>query len=103
MADGDLLEMYEEATQEALAHILKTTRDIRAESVNRPAIGVKRTLEERKATERQFLSDPMNIAARYDELSAQFQLRPNKPIPRRLVDYAILAGKELGEEQDNAG
>ena len=93
--------MYEEATQEALAHILKTSREMKAEIVNRPAIGVKRTLEERKAAERQFLDNPVNVAARYDELSAQFQLRPNKPIPRRLVDYAILAGKELGEEQGN--
>ncbi len=96
-----MLEMYEEATKQALSHILQTTRDIRAESVNRPAIGEKRTRQQRLAAHSQFLENPMNTAARYDELSAQFQLKPNKPIPRRLVDYAILAGKELGEEQDD--
>ena len=48
------------------------------------------------------MSDEFQIDARYDELTARFKLPEDKPIPRRLVDYLLLAQRELTKEAKDA-
>jgi hypothetical protein len=54
------------------------------------------------AQNRALLASPDNIAAQFAELSGQYQLTPEKPIPRRLVHRLLRAQRELAEEAENA-
>ncbi len=102
MADPDLMAMGQEAMEEARDIAVQQVREMKANVVNRPAFGRRKTRQERLTEHRAFLADPLAPAAKYDELAARFQPPPEKPVPRRLVDYALLAARELGEEERDA-
>ncbi len=67
-----------------------------------PAVGTKLEKDERMAQNRALLANPDSIAAMFAEMSGQFQLTPEKPIPRRLVHRLLRANRELAEEADDA-
>ena len=94
----DLMAMGQEAMEDARDGAVEAARSIRAQLVNRPAFGRKLSRQERLDRHRSFVSDEFQIDARYDELTARFKLPEDKPIPRRLVDYLLLAQKELTKE-----
>jgi hypothetical protein len=58
--------------------------------------------DQRMAQNRALLASPDNIAAQFAELSGQYQLTLEKPIPRRLVHRLLQANRELAEEAENA-
>ncbi len=71
------------------------------EMIQGPAVGTKLDKRERLAQNRALLASPDNIAAQFAELSGQYQLTPEKPIPRRLVHRLLRAHRELAEEAEN--
>ncbi len=101
-SEPDLMAMGQEAMEEARDSAVEAGRSIKAQLVNRPAFGRKLSRQERLDRHRAFVSDPIQIEARLDELSARFNLPEDKPIPRRLVDYLLLAQREMTEEVEDA-
>lgn len=72
------------------------------EAIQGPAVGRRLEKDERMARNRALLSSPLQIAALSAQLSAQYQLTPEKPISRRLVNRLLRAHRELAEEAENA-
>ena len=99
--EPDLMAMGQQAMEEARDSAVEAGRSIKAQLVNRPAFGRKLSRQERLAQHQAFVSNPVLVDARFDELSARFNLPEDKPIPRRLVDYLLLAHKELTEEAED--
>ena len=99
--EPDLMAMGQQAMEEARDSAVEAGRSIKAQLVNRPAFGRKLSRQERLAQHRAFVSNPVLVEARFDELSARFNLEKSM-IPRRLVDYLLLAHKELTEEAEDA-
>ncbi len=94
----DKLTLMQEAREEALETILDADRAAKAE-ILRPALGTKLSKDERLAAQRVFLADVPAAEAQYDELTARFQLSDDAPIPRRFVNRAIQAAKEVQEAE----
>jgi hypothetical protein len=96
----DMMGLLREATEVGGGLNLDLLRDVNA-MITSPAVGRKLSRQERLAQDRALLGNPLLIEAQFDELSARYQLPPDKPIPRRLVLRLERAAKEL-EEADNA-
>ncbi len=101
-SEPDLMAMGQQATEDARDSAVEAARSIKSQLVNRPAFGRQLTRQERLERHRAFVTDPVQIDARYDQLTAQFNLPEDKPIPRRLVDYLLLAQRELTKEAEDA-
>jgi hypothetical protein len=95
-----MMGLLREATEVGGGLNLDLLRDVNA-MITSPAVGRKLSRQERLAQDRALLGNPLLIEAQFDELSARYQLPPDKPIPRRLVLRLERAAKEL-EEADNA-
>lgn len=100
--EPDLMQLGQDAMDEARELAVEQVREMKATVVNRPAFGRKKTRQERLDAHRGFLQNPLAAAAQYDELAARFQLPEDKPVPRRLITYALFAARELGEEDEDA-
>jgi len=70
-------------------------------AIQGPAVGRKLEKDERMAKNRALISSPPSIAALFNQLSAQYQLTPERPISRRLVNRLLRAHRELAEEEEN--
>jgi hypothetical protein len=101
MSGGDdMMGLLREATDVGGGLNLGLLRDVNA-MITSPAVGRKLSRQERLAQHRALLGNPLLIEAQFDELSARYQLTPDRPIPRRLVLRLERAVRELAEE-DNA-
>lgn len=96
----DMMAWGREAMGVAAELNLELVRDGK-ELIQGPAVGTKLDKKERLAQARALLASPDNIAAMFDQMSAQYQLTAEKPIPRRLVHRLLRANREV-EEADNA-
>jgi hypothetical protein len=96
----DMMALLREATDVGGGLNLELLRDVN-KMITSPAVGRKLSRQERLAAHRALLGNPLLIESQFDELSARYQLTPEKPIPRRLVLRLERAAKELAEE-DNA-
>ena len=94
----DLMQIGQDALDEAKGLAVEQIRTMKAEVVNRPAFARELSREERLTSHRRFLSDAQLMDDTYSELAARFKLPPDKPIPRRLLDYGLLIMKELGDD-----
>ncbi len=77
---------------------LETVREGK-DAIQGPAVGRKLEKSERMAQHRALLGNPLQIEAMAAQLSGQYQLTPEKPISRRLVNRLLRADRELAEEE----
>jgi len=96
MAEQDPLTLAEEAQKEALDMAVESLQFGRAMIV-RPAIGEKMTKPQRLQAHEQFFAEPALQEMEYDEMAARFRLEPGQ-VPRRWVDRARMAARELRKE-----
>jgi len=101
MPEQDLMAMMRGAFEEARDEVVDVVRWGRASIVQGPAVGRKLTAQQRRERYRAWRASPDLQAASFDELSARFELPPEKPIPRRLVDYARLGEREANDAETN--
>jgi len=94
--------MGREAMDVAAGLNLEVVRDGK-EAIQGPAVGRKLEKADRMAQHRVLLGNPLAIEALGAQLSAQYQLTPEKPIPRRLVSRLLRAHRELAEEEAQDG
>lgn len=98
----DMMGAGREAMEIAAGLNLEIVRDAK-EAIQGPAVGRRLEKDERMAKNRALIASPPGIAALFGQLSAQYQLTPEKPISRRLVNRLLRAHRELAaEEEDNA-
>jgi hypothetical protein len=95
----DMMGLLREATEVGGGLNLELLRDVN-KLITSPAVGRKLSRQERVASHRALLGNPLLIESQFDELSARYQLTPEKPIPRRLVLRLERAAKELAEEDN---
>ena len=101
MMPDDKMALMQEARTEALETIMEADQEAKAE-ILRPALGTKLSKQERLAAQRAFLADTEAAEAQYDELTARFQLSDDAPIPRRMVNRAIQAAREVRKADEEA-
>ncbi len=99
--NDDLVGLGRDAMETARNLAVDDIRQKKESLIQSPAVGRKLSRQERLAQHRALLGNPLLIESQFDELSARYQLPPEKPIPRRLVLRLERAAKELAEE-DNA-
>lgn len=73
------------------------------DAIQGPAVGRKLEKSERMAQHRMLLGNPLQVQALSAQLAAQYQLTPEKPISRRLVNRLLRADRELAEEEAQNG
>ena len=100
--NGDLVGLGRDAADMARELAVDDIREKKESLIQSPAMGRKLSRVERVAQNRALLDNPGSVEAQFDEMSARFQLTPEKPIPRRLVNRLRRAAKELAEEDDDA-
>ena len=104
MADNkheDILTALQDATREG-GHInVQMVRDTKAKIINRPAWAEKKTKAERVEAHRQFLASPLAMEEEYDAVAARFNV-PAGYVPRRFLEYGVLAKRDLESEADDA-
>ncbi len=98
MTNPDLMGMGREAMDIAAGLNLEVIREGK-EAIQGPAVGRKLARAERIAQHRVLLGNPLEVQALSAQLSAQYQLTPEKPISRRLVSRLLRAHRELAEEE----
>ncbi len=98
MTNPDLMSMGREAMDVAAGLNLEVVREGK-DAIQGPAVGRKLEKAERMAQHRALLGNPLQIEAVSAQLSAQYQLTPEKPISRRLVSRLLRAHRELTEEE----
>lgn len=98
MTNPDFMSMGREAMDVAAGLNLEVVRDGK-EAIQGPAVGRKLAKAERMEQHRALLGNPLQIEAVSAQLSAQYQLTPEKPISRRLVNRLLRAHRELAEEE----
>lgn len=98
MTNPDLMGMGREAMDIAAGLNLEVVREGK-EAIQGPAVGRKLEKAERMTQHRALLGNPLQIEALTAQLAAQYQLTPEKPIPRRLVSRLLHAHRELAEEE----
>jgi hypothetical protein len=82
--------------REAMDSFVETYKDMRRQTVketNTPLEGERLTPAERRAWGERLLSDDLEIAGQFEELSARFQV-PAGRVPRRLWEAVKAAAKE---------
>lgn len=99
--NGDLVGLGRDAADMARELAVDDIREKKESLIQSPAMGRKLSRDERMAQNRALLSNNLLVEGQFDEMSARFQLTPEKPIPRRLVNRLRRAAKELAEEAEN--
>lgn len=94
----DMMGIGRDAMDSAAGMNLEIAREAK-DAIQGPAVGRKLEKSERMAQHRALLGNPLQIEAMAAQLSAQYQLTPEKPISRRLVNRLLRADRELAEEE----
>lgn len=100
--NGDLVGLGRDAADMARELAVDDIREKKESLIQSPAMGRKFSRDERMAQNRALLDNNILVEAQFDQMSAQYQLTPEKPIPRRLVNRLRRAAKELAGEAENA-
>lgn len=88
MADDDPMAILQRAMQRAYARNLELARQRRQAAV-RPALAREMTPQERLEDWLRVRQQPALLASKVQELQARYKLPPEKPVPRRVVEYVI--------------
>ena len=87
MPNDDLMMALERGTQKGGDSLIEVTRRARDATV-RPALAKDLSKAEQIADYRVFLSDPVVMMTTVDEVTARYNLGGEKPVPRRIVNWA---------------
>ncbi len=94
----DAIEMLGEAVEDARSGFMeKLFRPMRAETVNRPLMGVKLTKDQRGARYRLMAQGGPELASEDDFLRDRYPVPPGQ-VSRALVEYLVAGEKEFGGE-----
>ena len=87
--NDDAQTLFAEAYADVLKTVKETTKQIKG-SIKRPADpnAEKVPLTEQHADYQRMISDPAYFTSKYEELTARYNLPEERPIPRRLVEFA---------------
>ena len=102
MRQDDYLLALQKATREAGDISLETVRQIKAQTINRPAWAETLTKQQRLERHRYFLSTPLAMEEEYDAAAQRFNV-PQGSVPRRWLEYGVLAHKELQAAEKEQG
>ena len=101
MANEDLMMALERGTQKGGDALIEVTRRARDATV-RPALAKNLSTAEQLNDYAVFLGDPIVMQSTVDELTARYKLGPEKPVSRRIVQYAQrMEKKRRAEEKKN--
>ncbi len=101
MPDEDLIMALERGTQSGGDALMEITRRKRDATV-RPALAKNITTQEQLADYAVFLGNPVIMQSTVDEMTARYNLGPEKPVSRRIVQYVQrMEKKRRAEEKKN--
>ncbi len=91
----DLMELGMNAMKDAKNIHVQMIREIKAQAINQPAFAKEIKADARVDMHRIFFSEPGSIRLKNDETLLKFPPPKEKPVSRRMFEYAKLGQREM--------